>query len=321
MTPSGFDVLPVTIVTGFLGSGKTTMIAELLRSGAAADTAVLVNEFGEIGLDHLILGEVGPNTVLLQNGCVCCSIRGELKQALVGLFGRRIRGQTPPFRRVVLETTGLATPAPIMATLLADPLVRHHFELAATVTVIDALNWRIQRERNPEWLAQATGADRFVIRKDDLVDDAEVRELAAALRLLNPAACVVPRDDVSQALLEPAGHSMQIPAVTTHSSYIQAFTIDLSGAAPDWIAFTLWLTMLLNRHGDRILRVKGLLEIAGWERPVLLNGVQHLVHPVVHLQAWPPEAARRSFLVFITQGITRDEIQNSWDRFAVYLAA
>lgn len=320
MNPAGFEVLPVTVVTGFLGSGKTTLIAELLRSGAAADTAVLVNEFGEVGLDHLIIAEVSPETVLLGNGCVCCSIRGELKEALIALFGRRVRGETPPFRRVVVETTGLAAPAPIMATLLADPMVRHHFELAATVTVIDAVNWRQQRDRHPEWLAQASCADRFVIRKDDLASPAELEELHGALRALNPAASVAPQHAVSLELLEPAAHLTEAPATTAHGGGIHSFTIEFDGAPPDWTAFTLWLTMLLNRHGDRILRVKGLLDIAAWDHPVVLNGVQHLVHPVVHLSGWPQGTVRRSRLVFITQGIGREEIQSSCERFCRYLA-
>lgn len=206
-----------------------------------------------------------------------------------------------------------------MATLLADPMVRHHFELSSTVTVIDAVNWRGQRGRHPEWLAQASCADRFVIRKDDLATPGELADLDRSLRALNPAASIVPRESLSQALLEPARHPPEPPAETPHGAGIHSFCVEFTGAAPDWIAFTLWLTMLLNRHGDRILRVKGILEIAGWDHPAVLNGVQHLVHPVVHLNQWPPGTAHRSRLVFITQGIDREQVQSSCDRFCRYL--
>src|SRR5258705_9643050 len=145
-----YDVIPVTVVTGFLGSGKSTLLADVLKGDAACDTAVLVNEFGEVGLDHLLIGEVNAQTVLLDNGCVCCAIRGELKDALATLFSQRARGEVPPFSRVVLETTGLATPAPIIATLLADPIVSSHYMLNSTVTVVDAINAAEQHARYPE---------------------------------------------------------------------------------------------------------------------------------------------------------------------------
>ena len=167
-----YDVIPVTIVTGFLGSGKSTLLADVLKGEAARDTAVLVNEFGEVGLDHLLIGEVDAQTVLLDNGCVCCAIRGELKDALAALFSRRARGEVPPFSRVVLETTGLATPAPIVATLLGDRIVSSHYSIAAIVTVVDAVNAGQQRMRHPVGLvgrgqrAQGVADPRGLIHSD-----------------------------------------------------------------------------------------------------------------------------------------------------------
>ncbi|MEA3124889.1 MAG: hypothetical protein QOD67_1908 [Caballeronia sp.] len=376
MSPS-YDILPVTLVTGFLGSGKSTLLADLLRGDAAKDTAVLINEFGEVGLDHLLVGEVNARTVLLDNGCVCCSIRGELKEALATLFSQRARGDLPPFSRVVLETTGLATPAPIMATLLADPVIRSHYALNATVTVVDALNAAQQRARHPEWLAQVSAADRLVISKSDLADPASVAALARMLAELNPAAEVVMRASASETgdiLFAPAistdlarrlgrvqrelasgavfpgfdpatsaepatecngardegsyrtwsrdpaslAHrramsSLAAPDRPAASQDIVSFCMQIDEPI-DWQVFTIWFTMLLNRHGDRILRVKGLLSIAGCAQPAVLHAVQHLVHPVLHLEVWP-DARRRSTLVFITEGLARDIVEASYARF------
>jgi G3E family GTPase len=375
MSPS-YDILPVTLVTGFLGSGKSTLLADLLHGDAAKDTAVLINEFGEVGLDHLLVGEVNARTVLLDNGCVCCSIRGELKEALATLFSQRARGDLPPFSRVMLETTGLATPAPIMATLLADPVIRSHYALNATVTVVDALNAAQQRARHPEWLAQVSAADRLVISKSDLADPASVAALARTLAELNPAAEVVIRasasatgdilfapaisTDLTRRLgrvqrelasgavfpgfdsatsAEPATECngardegsyrtwSRDPASLAHrramsslaaldrpaSEDIVSFCMQIDEPI-DWQVFTIWFTMLLNRHGDKILRVKGLLSIAGCAQPAVLHAVQHLVHPVLHLDAWP-DAQRTSTLVFITEGLARDSVETSFARF------
>jgi G3E family GTPase len=354
-----YDILPLTLVTGFLGSGKSTLLADVLQGDAARDTAVLVNEFGDVGLDHLLIGEVGARTVLLDNGCVCCSIRGELKEALATLFSQRARGEVPPFTRVVLETTGLATPAPIIATLLADPVIRSHYALNATITVVDAVNAAEQHARYPEWLAQVTAADRLLISKPDLVDETRLAELAASLAALNPAAEILIRGDVSnakgidrhsgRALLDMlfasassidligrlgrahrlASTDMTASAPLAHrgertssgAASIQSFCMQID-APIDWQIFTIWFTMLLNRHGDKILRVKGLLSIAGSGQPAVLHAVQHLVHPVLHLDAWPSASAnpeRRSQLVFITEGLGRDAIEASYARFQHHL--
>ncbi|AMH43716.1 MULTISPECIES: CobW family GTP-binding protein [Burkholderiaceae] len=346
-----YDILPLTLVTGFLGSGKSTLLADVLQGDAARDTAVLVNEFGDVGLDHLLIGEVDARTVLLDNGCVCCSIRGELKDALATLFSQRARGDVPPFSRVVLETTGLATPAPIIATLLADPVIRSHYALNATITVVDAVNAHEQHARYPEWLAQVTAADRLLISKPDLVDELRLTELARMLTALNPAADVLIRGDAAtaqgvdghdgRALLDilfasassidligrigGAQRRVAVKGALAHrgeqASTIQSFCMQVD-IPLDWQVFTLWFTMLLNRHGDKILRVKGLLCIADSDRPAVLHAVQHLVHPVLHLDAWPPagEGPRRcSRLVFITESLGRDAIEASYARFQHHL--
>jgi G3E family GTPase len=338
-----YDIIPVTLVTGFLGSGKSTLLADVLTGDAARDTAVLVNEFGEVGLDHLLMGEVDTQTVLLDNGCVCCSIRGELKDALAGLFSKRARGDVPPFSRVVIETTGLATPAPIVATLLADPVIRSHYALKATITVVDAVNAKAQRARYPEWLAQISATDRIVISKGDLTTAPQIDALKQSLRALNPLAEIVERNSSPAALREllfkPArfapdsvrsvcetgagtvrlgeGGGRLAHRVDAERNDIVSSCIRIEEPL-DWQVFTLWFTMLLNRHGDKILRVKGLLALEGAERPAVLHAVQHLVHPVLHLDEWP-DASRASTLVFITEGLDGAAIDASYRRFCAAL--
>jgi G3E family GTPase len=342
-----YDIIPVTVVTGFLGSGKSTLLADVLKGEAARDTAVLVNEFGEVGLDHLLIGEVEARTVLLDNGCVCCAIRGELKDALATLFSQRARGEVPPFSRVVLETTGLATPAPIVATLLGDRIVSSHYSIGAIVTVVDALNAGQQHARHPEWLAQVAAADRLLISKADLAGDVRTDTLERTLAQLNPAARIArrtQRDDASL-VLDPAANAhdfadfvrranvretnaggdpnplARLALHREHLSAITSFCIDFDEPL-DWPVFTLWFTMLLNRHGDNILRVKGLLALAGATQPVVVHAVHHLVHPVLHLDAWPdarPDGAKHSRLVFIAEGLDGDAVRASYRRFRRHL--
>lgn len=324
-----FDVIPVHVVTGFLGSGKTTLLTRLLASEEFGDTAVLVNEFGEVGLDHLLLGEIAPNTVLLKSGCVCCTVRGELVDALRDLFSRRQRGEIPAFKRVVLETTGLAEPAPIVATLAADPVIRHHFRLGGIVTVVDALNALATHSAEPVWIEQLSAADRLILTKTDLLPEGEVQQVLAQLSALNPLAPVtlateqaLPIDEIlplTQATdgpmsvrLAPAVNGAA-KAVGSHLGQTQSFCLEF-GQQIDWTAFGLWLSLLLNRHGRNILRVKGLLNIAGFAAPVAIQGVQHLVHAPVHLPKWPDDK-RRSCLVFITRELDARTIEQSFSIF------
>ncbi len=188
-------LIPVNLITGFLGSGKTTLLNRLLRAPALAGTAVLVNELGEVGLDHLLLETVDAETVVLQSGCICCTIRGELADALRGLLGKRERGLVPRFERVALETTGLADPAPIVATLLAEPVLRHHFRLGSIVTTVDAVNGSAQLRDHPESVRQAAVADRLVVTKSDLAGPAAVDALRARAAPAQPDGCAPRRDE------------------------------------------------------------------------------------------------------------------------------
>jgi G3E family GTPase len=334
------DLIPVNIITGFLGSGKTSLLQRLLASPALADTAVLVNEFGEVGLDHHLLRRVDTDIVLLQSGCLCCTIRGDLGEAIRDLYSHRERGQIPPFARLVIETTGLADPVPILSTIMAEPVIRHHFRLGNTITTVDAMNGPLHLDRQPESVKQAAVADRLVVTKIDLATPAAVAALRERLRRLNPSArhietdgrgpldpsdLLTPNIDDEQAKSDevrrwlatetaaPGAAPHHHHDVNRHDSRIHAFC--LRYASPlDWTAFGLWLSMLLHRHGEDVLRVKGLLNVAGSDRPVVVHGVQHLIHPPFHLADWPDDD-HSSRIVFIVRSLDRTVIERSLAAF------
>lgn len=329
---------PVNIVTGFLGSGKTTLLQRLLRAPQMAEVAVLVNELGEIGLDHHLLQNVAESTLLLENGCVCCAIRGDLQQALRDLLSKRARGDISMFRRVVIETSGLADPVPIAYTLLREPVIRHHYRLSTILTTVDALNGTAQLEAFAEASKQAAVADRLILTKTDLAAADSVHALAAQLRRLNPTASLLEAAAIdadggrllSDDIYDSDGKSREIarwlaadepgardarthapPHAHTHD--IHSFSLTFERPL-DWSAFGVWSTMLLHRHGGDILRIKALLNVASLSTPVLLNAVQHLVHPPSHLDAWP-DGDRRSRLVFVVRGLSRTQIERSLTAF------
>jgi len=329
---------PVNIVTGFLGSGKTTLLQRLLRAPQLAEVAVLVNELGEIGLDHHLLQNVAESTLLLENGCVCCAIRGDLQQALRDLLSKRMRGDISMFRRVVIETSGLADPVPIAYTLLREPVIRHHYRLSTILATVDALNGMAQLEAFAEASKQVAVADRLIMTKTDLADAGSVHVLGARLRRLNPSASLLEstaveaegarlliddiydRDGKSRELArwlaadDAGAHAVATQAVPhDHTHDIHSFTLTFERPL-DWSAFGLWSTMLLHRHGGDILRIKALLNVAGVSTPVLINGVQHLVHPPSHLDTWP-DGDRRSRLVFVVRGLSRPQIERSLAAF------
>jgi len=305
---------PVALLTGFLGSGKTTLLQRLLAHPGLGETAVIVNELGEVAIDHHLLRRVDERTVVLGNGCVCCTLRGDLADELRDLLGRRERGEIPPFGRVVVETTGLADPAPIVYTLLSEPVVKHHFALERVIATVDAVHGL----REPESLRQAAAADRLVVTKADLADPAElVRRLGA----LNPAAAVLRASfgevDPEALLGGPGGlEPPPRPPAGDHAhpehGGVAAHSLVLDGVV-DWTAFGVWLTMLLAARGSDVLRVKGFLDVGG-PGPLLLNGVQHVVHPPVHLDAWP-DGDRRSRLVFIGRGLDAGALRRSLAAF------
>ncbi len=311
----------VTLLTGFLGSGKTTLLRRLLADPALKDTAVIINELGEVGIDHLLVERLDDQMVLLSSGCVCCTVRGELATTMRDLHSRRERGLVPPFRRMVIESTGLADPFPVLSTLKADPVLRHHFRAAGVVTTVDAVNGSGQLDRYIESVRQVAVADAIVLTKTDIAEEAVTARLAARLDAINPSAPRLSAADASldaDVLLEAGGSgwfkAIAEPsmAMAAHAG-VRAFSIIVDEPL-DWTAFGVWLTMLLNRHGARILRVKGILALEGEELPVAVHGVQHLVHAPTHLSRWPSED-HRSRLVFIVEGIEPDLIRRSFSIF------
>jgi G3E family GTPase len=311
------DRVPVTLVTGFLGSGKTTLLASLLRQPALADTAVIMNELGEVPLDHHLLRRVDERTVVLASGCVCCSLRGDLADELRDLLSRRARGVIPSFRRVVVETTGLADPAPILNTLLTEPVLRHHVEPGAVIATADAVHGLGQLDRHGESVRQAAAADRIIVTKADVAERDTLERLKERLRRLNPAAELLEvslGDTDALALLAPGASQPRdlAPDQAGKHGDIHAFALVLEQPL-DWTVFGVWLTMLLRSHGRNVLRVKGLLDVGG-TGPVVLNGVQHVVHPPIHLDAWPDED-RRSWIVFIACGIEPHAVEESLAAF------
>jgi G3E family GTPase len=310
---------PVALVTGYLGSGKTTLIRSLLASPALGETAVIVNELGEIGIDHAVLRQVDERTVLLASGCVCCTLRGDLVDELRDLLDRRATGELPPFTRVVVETTGVADPAPILATLVSEPLVRHQYALESVIATVDAQHGL----RGEESERQVAAADVLVVTKADLADP---RVVEAAVGELNPVAAVVRavqgdvdparllglRQDARNTVLQgiPAGRDEDLDH--GHEDELAAVSLVLEGPV-DWLGFGVWLTMLLHARGREILRVKGLLDV-GEGAPLLIDAVQHVVHPPVHLDAWPDDD-RRSRLVVIGRRLDPARLERSLRMF------
>ena len=319
------DFTPVNLLTGFLGSGKTTLLQKLLADPALSDCAVLINEFGEVGLDHHLLERIDETMVLLQSGCLCCTIRGELSDAIKDLHGRRARGEIPAFQRLVIESTGLADPFPILSTLHSDPVLKHHFRPGNVITTVDAVNAMGQLDRQQECLKQIAVADRLILTKTDIAGPGEVARLLARLRKINPAAplwrgaeetvpvaALLDQDDAGQGPSwehQPNDSHAHSHDRNRHDGGIHAFAL-LFDRPLDWTMFGIWLTMLLNRWGTQVLRVKGILNVAGNDAPVAVHGVQHLVHPPTHMKAWP-DADRRSRIVFIVKDLDRAMIERS----------
>ena len=322
-------MIPVVVVTGFLGSGKTTLLNRLVRHPGLADTAVIVNEFGEIGIDHLLVESSHENTVLLESGCLCCTVRGDLVDTLGDLAAKRDAGEVPAFARVVIETTGLADPAPVLQTLIGESTVIARYRLAGVVTTVDALHGSGQLDEHRESLNQAAIANVVVMTKTDIAPPDFVAALRARLRRISPAAPILEvvngnvdpeqlfgffgaTDDLSVRLdrIEGAAtdeanhdhiHDHGGLDVNRHDDRIAAISV-VRDQPLEWPAVRTWLQSIASLRGADLLRVKGIVNVAGIDAPVVVHGVQHVFDPPRRLDRWP-DGDRRTRIVLIARDL------------------
>jgi G3E family GTPase len=309
--------IPVTVLTGFLGAGKTTLLKRFLASPEGSGTAVIINEFGAVGIDDQLVRAATEETVLLGNGCLCCVARSDLQLALRRLFAERAHGQVPFFRQAVIETSGLADPGPLLQTFAIDRALGDEFAVEVVVAVVDAATGPATLEWSAEARKQVILADRLVVTKTDLVDAAAVPGLMARLDALNPRAQIHTAVDgaldphcLTEAPVAPAGAAVRhgFVAEAQHSDGIVSFVVT-ENAPLSWGPFAQAMEALVALRGPDLLRVKGLLNVAGCRGPVVVQFVQHLAHPPVELDAWP-DADRSSRLVFITRDIGEAAVKN-----------
>lgn len=343
------DAIQVSLLTGWLGSGKTTLLNALLKHPDMAETAVLVNEFGDIGIDHMLVDTVDENLVELTTGCLCCTVQGDLSRALRELFLKRAKGEVTQFKRVLIETTGLADPAPILHTLMNDPIISSRFFLDGVITTSDAVFGLSQLERHEEPRKQAAVADRIVMTKVDLVEKSAINTLKARLTDLNPSATIIksanggiapdvlfgcglynPENktfDVQNWLRDEAyrenhhhahneENSQDIKQQhdhdpTRHGDGIASFCMRYKEPI-EWPAFVAWIQTLITHRGENLLRIKGIVNLDGEENPVAIHGVQHMFHHPVKLSEWPSDD-HDTRIVFITRDLGEKVILESLD--------
>jgi G3E family GTPase len=319
--------IPIILITGSLGSGKTTLLGKLLRHPGMDRAAVIINELGDVGIDHELLATSSEQMTLLGNGCLCCTVRTDLQETLREMFIKRRAGEVIDYERVFIETTGLADPVPVLHSFQSDGLLGAQYRLDGVVTVVDAVNGMGQLDTMPEAVKQAAVADRIVLSKTDIADD--VSALLSRLNTLNPFVSI---SKAIQGEIDPAllvnlgpGSAKALPAELTrwlgdgntylgkklagnHDASIRAFSLRFERPFT-WDSLNAALQTLTALRGPDLLRVKGLVNVEGEPGPVVLQAAQHLIHPPVTLESWR-DADRSSRIVFITRNIARESVES-----------
>ncbi|WP_296098432.1 GTP-binding protein [uncultured Agrobacterium sp.] len=346
-----FERIPVSILTGFLGAGKSTLLNRLLKDPEMADAAIIINEFGDVSIDHLLVERSGDGIIELAEGCLCCTVRGELVDTLAELMDGIQTGRLKPIKRVVIETTGLADPAPVMQSIMGNPVIAQNFMLNGVITVMDAVHGASTLDHHEEAIKQVAVADRLVLTKRKLAAPDAVALLNERLKGLNPRADIEDGDqemwsatalldnglydatrktpDVGRWLGQEATdhehhhgrehhehhHGHHHHDVNRHNASIRSFSI-LHDRPIDPMAIEMFVDLLRSAHGEKLLRMKAIVALSdNTERPLVLHGVQSIFHPPQRLHGWPDPEDRRTRMVLITKDLSEDFVK---DLFAAF---
>ncbi len=337
--------IPLSIITGFLGSGKTTLLNKLLRDPDLANTAIIINEFGDVGIDHLLVETADEGIIELSDGCLCCTVRGDLVDTLLRLIKRQDNDPQTHINRIIVETTGLADPAPILHTIMAHPMLVNRIRLDGVITLVDAVNGNNTLNSHEEAVKQVAMADRIILSKRDLLlDNATITQLIERINRLNPAAEIidaaqsnaddnaVPAKLFNCGLYDPASKSVDVgrwlreeaikPAshhhhdhdVNRHDASIRAFTLTHDKPI-EASAIQAFLDLLRSAHGPNMLRLKGIIQTAeNPDQPVVIHAVQHLFHPPATLEQWPDDD-HRTRMVIITKNLSQGFVERLFNAF------